>query len=243
MNSIRACENEAVGRHHFERIPPSYAGMMIAICGTDAAGKATQTKLLAEAIGGEVVSFPDYTTAIGKLILAHLKDQWQATEVKYGAHVKADHDALVLQSLFTVNRLELLPRIAALRAAGKPVVLDRYWLSGVVYGTLDGLDQDWLWEIHESLPAPDAWVLIDVDPEESVRRRPERRDRYEKQAGLMAKARAEYLSIFESRKMSWLTGLTAGPQWHIVDGHGTIEEVHARLLGIVQALASSPTVR
>lgn len=105
-------------------------------------------------------------------------------------------NAVVLQSLFAVNRYEIAGEITRALVDGRNVVCDRYWLSGVVYGACDGLDQGWLARIHEGLPQPDCWILLDVDPSESVKRRPERRDRYEKDAN-MGRRRELYLRWFE----------------------------------------------
>lgn len=236
VNSIRECEGvgSIEGAHVFVLVPPDLPRpKLVAIEGCDAAGKATQARLLAAQLGGEVVSFPDYTTPIGQLIIDHLQGRWRCIENDlHGVRrypTAIDGDALVLQSLFTVNRLELLPRIAALLAAGKPAILDRYWLSGYVYGTLDGLDSKWLWDVHQSLPQPDMWLLLDVSAETSVKRRPERRDRYEKQEGLMAKARKLYLQTFETQMFD-----LGQAHWQVIDGCGSIEEVHARIRSAVR---------
>lgn len=208
--------------------------MIVAIEGIDASGKATHSKLLAERLGGTRFTFPDYETSAGKAILAHLKRQWQCVgdlmeEDKDGTWDEridgVPLDAMVFQALQTVNRLELLPQIAVAHARG-PVVFDRYYASALVYGGLDGLDVKWIQLIQAPLPEPDVWVLIDVSPEEGVRRRPERRDRYEKQADLMEKVRASYLRLFEERR-------AARNAWRVVDGHGTIEEVQARIAGAI----------
>lgn len=186
--------------------------MLIAIEGMDASGKATQSRLLARKLGGAAMAFPNYETEVGQAILANLKGEWSAGD---------ELNALVFQSLFTLNRLEMIDSMKAAMAAG-PLVLDRYYASGIVYGALDGLDARWLERIHQTLPAPDRWVFIDVPPEESERRRPERRDRYEMQPGLMARVRDGYRDLFTARG------------WAIVDGVGSVDEVHARVWAAVQ---------
>jgi dTMP kinase len=188
---------------------------MIAIEGCDAAGKATQAKLLAAHLGGEVISFPDYSTPTGEVIrefLSSARDQ--------------DIRALVLQSLMMTNRLECLAKINALCAAGKSIVFDRYCASALVYGGLDGLDRAWLESIQTVMPEPDIYVLIDVSEEESIRRRPERRDEYELRAGFMSKVRVSYLRLFGEKSISERHDTT---KWRVVDGLGTIEEVQGRI--------------
>jgi len=203
--------------------------MIVALEGVDSSGKATQSKILAERLGEALFSFPDYTTPTGKAILAHLKGYWMcgdSHESDYGDwSVRRDLcDALVFQSLMTVNRFEVAPKIHAAVAAGKDVVFDRFWASAVVYGEIDGVDRTWTESIQADLPQPDLWILIDVSPEESVKRRPERRDRYEKQAGLMEKVRHGYRKLFVEKGES-----SKDATWEVVDGSGTIAEVSERI--------------
>jgi thymidylate kinase len=108
------------------------------------------------------------------------------------------------------------------------LVLDRYFGSGIVYGECDGLDRDFLLKIHEALPQPDAWVFVDITAEESVKRRPERRDEYETREGFMDKVRNKYLSLFKERS-------DAGLPWSVVDGIGSEDEVHNRIWEAVSA--------
>lgn len=205
--------------------------MRIAIEGVDAAGKAMQAKLLAEHLGGEVMSFPDYSTRAGKAIQQLLTGGWDVGFMPRGADAMTR--PLVLQSLMMTNRLECLPQIQALTKKGKPIVFDRYCASGIVYGGLDGLDRAWLESIQKVMPEPNAYVLLDVSEEESIRRRPERRDEYEKRAGFMSKVRVSYLRLFGEKSDQYIStnnGFTHFCQiWRVVDGMGTVEEVQARI--------------
>ena len=102
---------------------------------------------------------------------------------------------------------------------GTVVVCDRWWQSAYAFGASDGLDPDWLVRVHASLPS--AWlnVFIDVPPEEALRRRPEARDRYERDREKQKIVRANYESLWTN----------AGPDYVKIDGLGTIEEVHERI--------------
>lgn len=222
--------------------------MIICIEGGDACGKQTQTTLLAEKLGGARFAFPNYTTPAGKAILAHLKRQWQAIgdlmerdpkDNTYDEKIDGvPLDPLVFQALQTVNRLELLPQIYEAVVRG-PVVFDRYTLSGLVYGGLDGLDPKWVSLINDSLPKPNVWILLDVPVEEGWRRRPERRDRIESNRPYLEKIRVSYLRLFtvcrevdmqtelENRRQG---GALTLPRWHVVDGVGTVAEVHERIM-------------
>ncbi len=227
--------------------------MIIVIEGADASGKATQSKLLAEKLGGTRFSFPSYESPTGKLILAHLKKEWWCVERDTNGRgpvfsVDADDqfDARVFQSLQTVNRLESLPDIQAAVAAGKHVVMDRYWQSACVYGALDGLDEVWLRLVQEKpMPPADVNILIDVPVEEGFKRRPERRDRYESNRAFLEKVRTKYLEVwwgvdayhdsdgacanFESDEL-WAV---ARDGWYVVNGTHSVEDVHQSILEIV----------
>lgn len=224
--------------------------MIVCIDGLDASGKATQSKILAERLDATLFGFPDYNTPAGKAILSHLKGDWLAADLRrrestssigasYEAHWPCEHDPLVLQSLMLTNRLE---NGAALRAAATRghVVCDRYDASAMVYGSLDGLNPAWIEATNAQLPVrPDVYILIDVPVEESFKRRPERRDRYERDRSYLEKVRVEYLRLFTEKHEANVrraqgdgktrSAFIPGPTWRIVDGIGTVEEVSARV--------------
>jgi dTMP kinase len=209
--------------------------VFVCIEGIDASGKATQSKLLAERLGFKRFAFPAYETNFGKLIQGHLQKHWQALPAG-GTGIDAFKptadriellNAAVFQALQVANRLEVVPDINAAFEMGHSVVVDRYWPSGFAYGGIDGLDTDWLIKLHSSLPQPDLFILLEIDPSLSVRRRPERRDRYEKQSGLMERVAIAYQELWERM-------ITAGKVgWHIVDGQHSIEEVYEIILRLV----------
>lgn len=105
-------------------------------------------------------------------------------------------------------------------------MLDRYFASGLVYGQADGLSFEYLCRIHSALPWADVWVLVDIPAEESVRRRPKRRDEYERRVGLMEQVRSSYVRLFNDPP-------TMG-RWVIVDGMGSEDEVHERIYSAVE---------
>jgi thymidylate kinase len=204
----------------------------VVIEGVDASGKATQSKLLAERLGGTRFTFPNYESDTGKLILSHLKKGWQAVSIDESETTQTNH--LVFQSLQTVNRLEILHEIKKAMNKG-PVVMDRYWQSAVVYGALDGLDPEWLSRVQEQpMPTADINILLDVPVRIGFERRPERRDRYEVDSEYLEKVRDGYLRLFNGRLTE--PGCSNRPQWRIVDGAHTVEEVHTRIMDIVNGL-------
>lgn len=234
-------------------------GKFIALESIDAGGKHTQSKLLAEKLNALLISFPRDETEIGKLIRAKLKGEWYAarsTVFRPGmstAYMDAQADAIVLQALFTFDRYDAAPEIVDALDSGKNVVADRYWGSGLVYGESDGLDRGMLERVHEYLPQPDVWVLLDVPVEESFRRRPARGDVYESNYKKLEWIRQRYLKFFEEEcadtlRAKNLTGhlrncegcdldrmikQRAGQKWAVVDGVGTIDQVYERIAGVI----------
>lgn len=218
----------------------------ICIEGIDAAGKATQSRLLAERLGAELFSFPDYEQPAGHLILGHLKGYWEAAPSADGVYkmgVVAAEDgrpisladtkalnAFVFQALQLTNRMEHATRISRLLAQGADVVADRYWPSGWAYGQADGLDGGWLERIQGYLPQPDLYLLLDVDPAHSVERRPDRRDRYEEQPGLQARVAFLYRRLWRERQRG-----EGGLRWVVIDGRKSIENVSQQIEEAVAA--------
>lgn len=200
---------------------------LIVIEGQDGCGKNTQSHLLMEYLreeGHQVAyfDFPHYDSLTGRALQSHLQSHWgaQVLDVNGQAKGKSPHDELVLQCLMTVNRYEMLPVLQKLLKTSI-VVCDRYWPSGYAYGAANGLDRQFLLDIHKSLPEPDLCCLLDIPVEESWKRRPERRDRYEANAELQQSVRQHYHALFTAK------------EWPIVDGLGTLPRVQTRLRALV----------
>lgn len=200
--------------------------MIVAIEGIDASGKATQSKLLADKLGAKLISFPNYTTPSGIMIGKMLREQmWVSPSM---------HDAWTLQALMTVNRYEMWSVIDSLRKLGKHIVFDRYYASSIIYGKYDGVSEDWIKLISDGLPQPDHHVLIDVSIGETLRRRPEARDKYERDRPVMERRRELYLKLFNRmRRLNYKGEDPRLAPWHIVDGHASISDVHARICAAV----------
>lgn len=221
---------------------------LIAIEGIDGSGKNTQSKMLVEWLQEKYPKaayrdFPRYENVTGKAIKAHLHREWRAeltfkrggpdtvdgrdlSDTVYEQDTKLDE--LVFQCLMTMNRYEEAAELLHTLETG-PVVLDRYWGSGFVYGAVNQVPEDWLMKVHAPLPQPDLCVLVDIPVEESWKRRPERRDRYESQKDMLQKVRDAYHGLFEVMKQ-------AGKNWVVIDGIGSVEEVRDRLRKVVGVL-------
>lgn len=202
--------------------------MIICLEGIDGSGKSSQAGTLTQRLNAALFKFPDRRTPTGKLIYEHLEGKWRTLRGEVPPAVPdAAREALVFQALQLANRMEVATDI--MRAAAKgDVVFDRYWPSGYAYGKADGLDADYLVNLHRWLPQPDLFILVDIDSKQSVERRPERRDRYEKaQGGYMEQVTANYRDLWFG---THYTGV-----WSLVDGRGSKESTAAQIFDAVAA--------
>lgn len=202
--------------------------MILCIEGIDACGKTTQAQRLATRLNAPLLHFPDYETPSGRLIGQHLQSAWHG-EWHSGKESFKALNALLLQSLMLTNRMEKAAQIARAGQDGRDLVLSRYWPSGVVYGGADGLDFDWLIDIHRHLPPANHYVLLDIQPELSAQRRPGRRDRYERQPGLMQEVAERYRKLWSAAQHH-----AVRTKWHVLNGNDTIEDLEEQIWKIAQ---------
>ena len=195
--------------------PDAMPGILIAFEGLDQSGKETQAARLRErfAEAGRTVralSFPDYDTPIGREIRAALDGERQFA-------------ADTLQLLYIANRHEYREAIEVWLAAGDVVVCDRYRASSIAYGDAQGLDAGWLRDTQRHLPEPAAIFLLDIAPEEAVRRKAHGRDKFERDLPLLSRVRESY------RRQAAAEG------WEVVDGARSKDETAADVLSRVRA--------
>lgn len=199
--------------------------MIVAFEGIDACGKETQVRMLEErarelhGMSTAVFSFPNYESTTGKAI----KEMLQLPD--------GERNGLTLQALMTANRYECQKEIRDVHRIVDLVILDRYWLSGFVYGSADGLDQRWLLDVHWSLIQPNLWIVLDLPVEESFARRPVREDAYESNKHRLSIARDLYIE--GSDIINYRYGMTRSI---VLDATKSIEELHgevAKNVGII----------
>jgi dTMP kinase len=189
-------------------------GHLIAFEGLDQSGKQTQAERLAAALSDnrktvELLSFPDYTTAIGG-------------EIEKALQGKREYEADVMQLLYIANRYEYRPRIAATMAAGGVIVCDRYLASSVAYGEAQGLDPEWLSAVQTYLPQPALVLLLDIAPDASLERKQLARDRYERDLALLGRVRASYIRQ------------ATQPHWQRIDGQRPKNDVTESVFSTVR---------
>lgn len=201
--------------------------MLVVIEGPDAAGKKTQTEMLAAKLREShrtlLFSFPRYETVIGGLILADLKDKSPRTPER----------DMALQSLMSTDKLDAVPEIKDALAHGDSVVCDRWWQSGVAYGVSDGLPALWLCRLGSVLPEPNLNILIDVNPETALARRPEVRDRYEADREKQKMVRTQY-------RLLWDAMSEVDDRWVVINGERSIDEVHGAIVRTMKERIPSP---
>jgi dTMP kinase len=195
---------------------PKPAGHLIAFEGLDQSGKQTQAERLLAAFRAsghraEFLTFPEYTTHIGKEIGAALQGE---------RHYSPD----TLQLLYIANRFEFRERIAEWLAAGTMVVCDRYLASSIAYGEAQGVDAWWLTEIQRLLPQPSMTLLIDIAPEFSLTRKHAARDKFERDLPLLGRVRESYLRQAQA-SLSWVR----------IEGSQDKDAVTAAVMGAVRS--------
>jgi dTMP kinase len=213
--------------------------MLICIEGMDASGKATQSKLLSERLQARRIAFPTYDTEpaslVGPIITSHLRENWRA-EAPFGGLIDGGFnsllDAIVFQCVMTADKYSMAPSIKAVVDYGGTVILDRYWHSGFAFGGTDGIDLPWLMNVHRALPQPDINILLDVDFETSLARRPDRRDCYEKMGkDYFENVRYNYLCLWKSLAAEHkLHG-----RWIVLDGREPLSKVTTAINTIIAA--------
>lgn len=202
--------------------------MFIAIEGIDAAGKQTQTQALVKKLGApgwvESFSFPKYDNLSGQLTRDYLVDGWTVT----GAVVNSrpETSAYVFQCCQLVNKLESLPASVWTNGPDDLFIADRYAASAYAYGAAAGLDLEWLVKVYARLPQPDVNIFLDITVEESFRRRPNRRDQYERNRPFLERVRQSYLDVFGQ----------LGPRYVVVDAMVPEDVVTSRLLDVINAV-------
>jgi dTMP kinase len=138
-------------------------GRLVAIEGIDGTGKSTLAGALADALRlrGEdvVVSFEPTRGKFGR--------QVRELAVTGREGVTPEREA----ELFTLDRFEhVRDVIAPALAAGKTVILDRYFYSTMAYQGARGLDPIKIEEANAFAPKPDLLVLLDLPVAEALER-------------------------------------------------------------------------
>lgn len=128
-------------------------GYFVAIESLDGVGKSTLVTNLERTLGAVLMATP------GSLLRPHMSELL--------APIIDDQLARAILYASMVLREGQLARASA--AAGKLVVMDRYWLSTISYARARGMAID-LSDLEATVPRPDLTLLLTLDEDERVRR-------------------------------------------------------------------------
>lgn len=207
-------------------------GKLIVFEGAEGAGKTTQLRLLAEyfrASGNEVLTLREPGgTVLGDAIRAILLDP--------ARHIVAEAEALLfMASRAQIVRAEIDPALAR----GVVVLMDRFFLSTYAYQIYGrGLDEERIRSANAIATGglvPDLTLVLGVSAAEGLARASERgaHDRIEGSGeAFHAKVEAAFDRFGHS---DWQRGHPECGPIILVDGRGSPEEVHARVIGTVRA--------
>ncbi|MCY3854368.1 MAG: dTMP kinase [Thaumarchaeota archaeon] len=189
--------------------------MIIVIEGCDQAGKFTQCKslmMLLQKMNKKVklMSFPDYSTPIGKQIKIYLHHE-------YKLHPK------VIHCLLSANRWEKFTQIMEYSDTHAFLILNRYYQSNLAYGIANNLNLNWLENLDCGLPKPDLIILLDATPIELACRKKTNKDKFEKDTKFMTKVSETYKKLAKDQN------------WYIVNAAAHKNEVHESIVKILKA--------
>lgn len=191
--------------------------MFVSLEGIDGSGKSTQARLLAEALGPQalLIREPGGTEAAERI-----------RDLLADPALELDPFAELL--LFSAARADLVSRvIRPALEAGRTVVADRFADSSVAYqGAARGLGTSHVLSLTDDVIDglwPDVTVLLRVDPETGLGRA-DGEDRFEAEGLDLQRAVAEAYEEIAT---------IASDRVIVVDGAGTVDEVHARVMEAV----------
>lgn len=157
--------------------PHNTKGKLITFCGLDGCGKSSMIKMLTEAFEEHGIDY---------IVTKQPTDAMRNTEIFRTFMDCPDNSAYEYRSLSLMAAADRIQHankviLPALRE-GKTVICDRYFYSCLANLRARGyIDDEWIYEISESIPKPDAAFFLDLPVEtavERVRMRSAEKDRY-----------------------------------------------------------------
>jgi dTMP kinase len=197
-------------------------GLFIVLEGIDGTGKSTQTRRLGEwfiSQGREVVLSREPTDG-----------PW-GRKLRESAATGRLSPQDELQYFLNDRRQHVEEKIAPALAAGKVVILDRYYFSTMAYQGARGFDPAEIRRMNEAFaPAPDLLLILDLDVDSAhdrIGHRGDSTNEFEKHESL-TRCREIFLSLKDE------------PFARVIDSNAPLDEVSARILRVVEDFFKSP---
>lgn len=196
-------------------------GLFIVLEGIDKGGKKTQGELLKKILeekGYEVtvVDYPDYTRPIGQIIFKYLHKEFPFPKDSVWQFWALDQ----IQDRETIQKCQ--------DDLKKIFLAVRFCHSNFAYQGVNGISLESMLEYYEKfkVPVPDLVILVDISPEESMRRKHTiKNDRYEENLEFLGKVRKKYLQFSKENVFA--------KEWAVVDGEKPLEDVARDIQRIV----------
>ena len=205
------------------RNSPQPRGVLVVLEGIDGTGKSTQARRLAEwfdARGRDVVLSREPTDG-----------PW-GRKIRESGNTGRLSPAEELEHFLNDRRQHVEETIAPALAAGKVVILDRYYFSTMAYQGARGLDPADIRRRNEAFaPVPDLLLILDLDVDHAHHRiggRGDGTNEFEKHESLQ-RCREVFLSLKDE------------PFVRLIDASGNLDEVTARIVQAVGKTLEPPT--
>jgi dTMP kinase len=193
-------------------------GKIITLEGIEKSGKTTQAQMLSHYLSKEKqlntahFDLPDYQTDVGQIIF------------KYLNQAEMPSNPEVLHLLYAANRYEIRDVINFHLNDGYVVIMNRYFQSNIVYGSVNGLEIRWLYTLDENMPRSDLTIILDV-PVQITEKRGTRtaKNRFEDDKEYKERVREAFLTLAEKEK------------WKVIDAARSKEDIHNDIIRIVES--------
>lgn len=195
------------------------SGRFIVFEGGEGSGKSTQARLLAGVLGADLTREPG-GTVLGERV----------REILLEAAVGHLDDRAELLLMLAARAQHVSERIRPTLGSGRDVVCDRFTGSTIAYQAygrrLDRAGVERADALSRDGIEPDLVILLDLDLERSARRRSRPADRIEQEdSAFFARVRAGYAALADNDPEHWV----------VIDATGTPDEVHRRVLDVLDA--------
>ena len=193
-------------------------GKIITLEGIEKSGKTTQAQMLSHYLSKEKhlntahFDLPDYQTDVGQIIY------------KYLNQAEMPSNPEVLHLLYAANRYEIRDVINFHLDDGYVVIMNRYYQSNIVYGSVNGLEIRWLYTLDKNMPRSDLTIILDVPVQIT-----------EKRGTRMAKNRFEHDREFKERVREAFLTLAEKEKWNVIDAARGKEDIHNDIIRIIES--------